>query len=81
MQYKSKKNFKVRLKCSQIWVGYQTKDPPKSQTKQPLYQVQVKESVIHGRKPEPAVYRGLIKLQVTISFNKQKEERIKLISD
>ena len=60
-----------KLNCT--CVGYQTQKPPKFQTKRPLYQLQVQEGVTHGRKPKPAAYRGLIKLGVTTSYNKQKE--------
>ena len=44
----------------------------KPQTNRPLYQLQVEEGVTHGRKPEPDAYRGLNKLRVTTSYNKQK---------
>ena len=57
-----------KLNCT--CVGYQTQKPPKFQTKQPLYQLQLQEGVTHGRKPKPTAYRGLIKLRVTNKRNR-----------
>ena len=54
-------------------VDYHAQKPPKPQTKRPLYQLQVEEDVTHGRKPEPAAYKGLIKLRITATYNNQKE--------
>ena len=48
------------------------KKKPKPQTNSPLYQLQVEEGITHGRKPELVAYRGLNKLQIMTSYNKQK---------